>query len=167
MGEPVFLALLTADRVITEKNEKKGIIGTFNRLGSPRFPATFPPWWIYASATNLVGDHTFSLDILGDDGERKIFSANGKIRIGSPGHIIEIAVPVVGCSFPGAGSYTVFFHLDESQLGARVLRVDEITLPKRPAGSTTPETPDDADISDPSDTADDSSFDADKAGEQP
>ena len=29
MGEPVFLALITADRIITEKNEKKGIIGTF------------------------------------------------------------------------------------------------------------------------------------------
>ena len=46
MGEPVFLALLTADRVITEKNDKKGIIGTFNKLAAPKFPARFPPWWI-------------------------------------------------------------------------------------------------------------------------
>ena len=35
MSEPVFVALLVADRVITEDNQKKGIIGTFNAWWEP------------------------------------------------------------------------------------------------------------------------------------
>jgi len=136
MGEPVFLALLTADRVITEKNEKKGIIGTFNRLGSPVFPARFPPWWIYASATNLSGEHTFSLQIVSAEEEKRLFSAQGKLQVASTDQIIEISLPVATCAFPAPGSYTVMFEIDESFLGARVLKVDRIDPPASQPGAT-------------------------------
>ena len=129
MGEPVFLALLTADRVIVEKNDKKGIIGTFNRLASPKFPARFPPWWIYASVTNLVGPHSFALLLIEDDSGNKIFSATGSVEIQSVSHVVELTIPVAKCTFPGAGSYTVLFELDGNQVGARVLKVDRLIAP--------------------------------------
>ena len=131
MGEPVFLALLTADKVITEKNEKKGIIGTFSRLGTTKFPVSFPPWWIYASATNIAGEHKFSVDIYASDGKR-LFSAKGNLDINNSDQIIEIAIPVVACAFPQAGSYSVLLSLDDMQIGARVLHVDKIERPSQP-----------------------------------
>ena len=126
MGEPVFLALLTADRIITENNNKKGIIGTFNRLASPRFPVRFPLWWIYASATNISGDHSFELSVVSDVTEKSIFKAKGNLQIESTGQIVEISIPVPACGFPEPGLYSVLFDVDGSQLGARVLRVDQI-----------------------------------------
>ena len=42
MPEPVFVALLLADRVITEDNQKKGIIGTFNQFNLRQLPALLP-----------------------------------------------------------------------------------------------------------------------------
>ena len=58
MPEPVFVALLIADRVITEDNQKKGIIGTFTQFTVRQVPAALPPWFIYAAVTNVVGEHT-------------------------------------------------------------------------------------------------------------
>jgi hypothetical protein len=136
MGEPVFLALLTADRVITEKNDKKGIIGTFNRLGTTKLPVSFPPWWIYASATNLVGEHSFAIEVFSGNDGKKLFSANGNINIGDANQVIEIAIPVVACAFPAAGSYSVLFSLDEMQIGARVLHVAKIDGPNNPDRET-------------------------------
>ena len=129
MGEPVFLALLTADRVIVEKNDKKGIIGTFNRLASPKFPARFPPWWIYASVTNLVGSHSFTLLIVEDDSGNRIFSATGNVDIQSVSQVVELTIPVAKCTFPAAGSFSVLFELDGDQVGARVLKVDRLISP--------------------------------------
>ena len=126
MGEPVFLALLTADRVIVEKNDKKGIIGTFNRLASPKFPARFPQWWIYASVANLVGTHSFTLFIAEDETGKRIFNAAGNVEIQDVSQVVELTIPVAKCTFPTAGSYTVLFELDGAQVGARILKVDRL-----------------------------------------
>ena len=64
MPEPVFVALLIADRVVTEDNQKKGIIGTFTQFTVRQVPAALPPWYIYAAVTNLAGEHVFSLNLL-------------------------------------------------------------------------------------------------------
>lgn len=82
MGEPVFLSLLTADKVIEEKiTNKRSIIGTFTNFHAGQFPATFPPWFIYASATNLVGKHNSSINITMDSSNLVVFSAGGTPQI--------------------------------------------------------------------------------------
>ena len=63
MSEPVLLAILFADRVITENSNKKGIIGTFDKFISPNFPASFPAWAIYVAVTNIIGNHTFRINL--------------------------------------------------------------------------------------------------------
>jgi hypothetical protein len=42
MTEPVFVALLAADRVITEDNGKKAIIGTFTQFNAPSLTSRTP-----------------------------------------------------------------------------------------------------------------------------
>ncbi len=123
MPEPVFVALLMADRVITEDNQKKGIIGTFTRFTVRQFPAVFPPWFIYAAATNLAGEHSFSLNFVSDKSQQVVFSASGKITVDSIRRVVELVVPVVNVVFPEEGSYTLLFFIDGAQIGSRVLEV--------------------------------------------
>jgi hypothetical protein len=123
MPEPVFVALLMADRVITEDNQKKAIIGTFTRFNARQFPAVFPPWFTYAAATNLDGEHSFTLNLVSDKSQQVVFSAAGKIQVDSPRRVVELVIPVVNAVFPEEGAYMLLFFMDGVQLGARVLEV--------------------------------------------
>ncbi len=123
MPEPVFVALLLADRVITEDNQKKGIIGTFTRFTVRQFPAVMPPWFIYAAVANLSGEHSFSINLVSDGTQQVIFSAAGKINVDSPKRVIELVIQVANAVFPEEGVYNVIFFIDGLQIGSRILEV--------------------------------------------
>ena len=123
MSEPVFVALLLADRVITEDNQKKCIIGTFTQFTTRQVPAGFPPWFIYAAVTNLIGEHSFSINIVFDRTQQVLFSAGGKVNVDALRRVVEIVVPVVNAVFPEAGSYLVLFNIDGIQVGTRMLEI--------------------------------------------
>ena len=80
MPEPVFVALLLADRVITEDNQKKAIIGTFTQFTVRQVPAGLPPWYVYAAVTNLAGEHPFSLNLVVDELARQVKRHRDKRR---------------------------------------------------------------------------------------
>ena len=123
MSEPVFVALLVADRVITEDNQKKGIIGTFTQFSVRQFPAALPPWYIYAAVTNLSGEHTFSLNLVFDRSQQVVFSAGGKVAVDDARRVVELVVPVPNVVFPEEGTYNISFHIDGEQIGSRILDV--------------------------------------------
>ena len=123
MAEPVFVALLMADRVITEDNQKKGIIGTFTRFTVRQFPALMPPWFIYAAVTNISGEHSFSVNLVSDTTQQVIFSAGGKVNVDNPRRVVELVIQVANVAFPHQGSYVVLFNIDGQQMGSRVLEV--------------------------------------------
>lgn len=130
MSEPVLIALLFADRVITEDNKKKGIIGTFTRFHTEGFPVVFAPWYIYAATTNLEGEHSFSLNLVYDKEKQVIVPINGKFGANNLKDIIEIAIPVTKTVFPDEGIYTLTFNIDGTQIGSRILEV----IKKLPTG---------------------------------
>jgi hypothetical protein len=123
MQEPVFVALLLADRVITEDNQKKAIIGTFTQFTVRQVPAGLPPWFVYAAVTNLAGEHPFSLNIVVDRTQQVIFSAGGTLRVDEPRRVVELVVPVPNIVFPETGTYIVTFHVGGEQIGSRILDV--------------------------------------------
>jgi hypothetical protein len=123
MPEPVFVALLMADRVITEDNQKKAIIGTFTRFTVRQFPALLPPWFIYAAVTNISGEHSFSVNMVSDATQQVVFSAGGKIDIDNPRRVVELVIQVANIAFPQKGNYLVIFFIDGQQIGSRVLEV--------------------------------------------
>jgi len=130
MPEPVFVALLLADRVITEDNQKKGIIGTFTQFSVRQLPVVLPPWYIYAAVTNLLGDHSFSVNLVFDRSQQVIFSAGGTVSVDSPRRVVELVIPVANVSFVEAGIYTMCFFIGGGQIGSRVLEVTTIESPK-------------------------------------
>jgi hypothetical protein len=135
MPEPVFVALLLADRVITEDNKKKGIIGTFNQFTLRQLPAVLPPWYIYAAATNIAGDHSFSVNIVFDSSQQVLFSAGGRFDVDSPRRVVELVIPVANVPFTETGAYTVCFFIDGGQIGSRVLEVARIEERAPPSDS--------------------------------
>jgi hypothetical protein len=123
MGEPVLVALLIADRVIEEKNGKKGIIGTFTTFNSPSFPVSFPPWFIYAAVTNLAGEHDFALNLAHARTSQIVVGISGKFNAASAEQVVELVIPVPKAVFPSEGKYDLTFQVDSTPLGARVLSV--------------------------------------------
>ena len=123
MPEPVFVALLLADRVITEDNQKKAIIGTFTQFTVRQVPAGLPPWFIYAAVTNVAGEQPFSLNLVFDKSQQVIFSAGGTLTVDDPRRVVELVIPVPNVVFPETGTYVVSFHVGGDQIGSRILDV--------------------------------------------
>jgi len=132
MTEPVFVALLVADRVISEDNGKKGIIGTFTQFKAPRYPAVFPPWFVYAAVTNLADAHSFSLNLVNDETQQVIFSAGGQFAVDQPRKVVELVVPMFNVVFPVPGTYNLLFNIDGGQIGSRLLETAKVDLPQHP-----------------------------------
>jgi hypothetical protein len=123
VGEPVFLALLFADRVIVENNGKKGLIGVFNRFRFPSFPATSPPWFLFAVVSNIAGKHSFSFNLTLDEAQIVVLPIGGELDSKDPGAEIELIVPIRSVSFPKAGAYTMTMNIDGRQVAAKTLQV--------------------------------------------
>ena len=123
MGEPVLVAILFADRVIEEANHKKGIIGTFSRFYADTFPASFPPWFIYAAVTNLQGECAFSVNLVYEKAQQVILPISGKFTVDNFRSVVELIFPVFRAVFPEEGVYTLTFNIDGEPVGSRLLEV--------------------------------------------
>lgn len=125
--EPVLLALLCADKVITEEGtHKRSVIGTFNNFHSQKFPIAFPPWFVYVAFTNVSGEHDLTLNIVDRSNDYNVYSANATLNSQETTAQIELSIPVVNASFPKPGKYEVSLSLDGRHLGARTLNVLQI-----------------------------------------
>ncbi len=123
MSEPVFVALLLADKVITENNGKKCVIGTFTTFHALSFPVVFPPWQIYAAVTNLVGKHSFALNLVNEESQ-VLVPISGDFDVKDLSIVVELDPLITGAVFPKAGTYTLSFFVDGSIMGSRVLKVE-------------------------------------------
>ncbi len=131
--EPVLVALLFADRVLEEKNGKKSVIGIFDRFAATQFPKQFPPWFIFASVTNVVGRHSFALNLVKDDGsDHPVVSFNGQIDVKARSGPVELIFQVAGATFPSEGDYSLAFDLAGSRVGNRMLHVHLLQKGGRP-----------------------------------
>lgn len=130
MSEPVLVAFLFADRVITEDNQKKGIIGTFTRFHSQQYPVAFPLWFIYGAITNIgPGKHPMGITITNVQTKQVIMSVNADLEASGPGNlddVVELSIPVVNVVFPQEGKYDVSLVMDGETVGSRALQVNRV-----------------------------------------
>lgn len=118
-------ALLFADRIITEDNGKKGLIGVFTQFNFPQFPAQAAPWSVYVSMDNVsAGEHEFTINIVRESSKQVVFSASGSFEheVGQSG--VELALPIPPIQFPGDGRYVVTISLNGRDIAYRNLRVE-------------------------------------------
>ncbi len=128
MSEPVLLALLFADKIITEDNNKKGVIGTFNRFMAHEFPVIFPPWGIYIALTNLNGKHSFELVLKNIDTDEVVLPVNGEFESRAQDEMIELPLNFAGIAFTQPGRHILAFSIDGDLVGTRMLLVEKIEM---------------------------------------
>jgi len=134
MSEPVLVALLFADRIITENNNKKGIIGTFTKFYAPAFPFAFPPWGIYTAFTNIAGKHPFALTLTRVESSQVVLPINGEFENEHAEDVVELTFNLGGVLFPGPGRYSMTLHIDGELLGSRILYVEQMAPPEGAEG---------------------------------
>ena len=118
-------ALLFADRIITEDNGKKGLIGVFTCFNFPGFPIQAPPWFVFVAMDNVPeGKHSFTVNINRDDSKQVVFSASGEFGVEGPDTVGELSLPIPSVAFPGDGSYLVTFLVDGRETAQRFLKVN-------------------------------------------
>ncbi|OHD74905.1 MAG: hypothetical protein A2V99_04170 [Spirochaetes bacterium RBG_16_67_19] len=122
--EPVLVALLFADRVLVEEgNHKKTIVGTFTQFYSEKFPVVFPPWFIYAAATNFAGEFSFSVNLVLEKDQQVVLGISGKVKADNRNKVNEFIFPIQRAIFPSAGTYSLTFNIGGVQVGSRLLEV--------------------------------------------
>lgn len=128
MAEWVVNALLLADKVIEEKNGKKGLIGIFQQFNFPQFPAAVPiPWFVYASISNVEeGTRSFTFNLVRDETQAVIFSASREMNVETPCSSIDLVVVVASVRFDAPGTYTLTFNIDGAPAGSRVVDVKKV-----------------------------------------
>lgn len=124
-SEPVVLALIFADKIITENNGKKGLIGVFTGLNPPNLPFTLPSWGLYISLTNIEGEHTFSINLVHRDSGQNVLAMGGKLKSEKRQDIIEMPISIGGTVFTLLGVYDLVFQLGEAIAASRTLEVAE------------------------------------------
>ena len=121
----VCYSLLFADKVITEDNGKKGLIGIFGNFNFPSFPAISPPWFIYAAVSNLTGRHEFSINLVRDEAQHVVLPIAGEIEFPEKGGDVELIFPIGNLTFQKPGVHTLTFNIDGQQLCSRILTVNK------------------------------------------
>lgn len=129
MSEPVLVAILFADRVITEaRTQKKTIVGTFTTLNARDFPAVFPPFFVYAAVTNLdpAKKHSFELSITEDGAETSLGSMKGDLQPDSFDVLVETVFEIRGLKLEAEGTYIVRLRIGPTEVASRKLIVQTI-----------------------------------------
>ncbi|MEX2444487.1 MAG: hypothetical protein WD492_12840 [Alkalispirochaeta sp.] len=123
-AEPVLQAIVTADRVVTEDNGKKVIVGTFNRFMAEKFPTMFPPWGVYVSFSNLKGEFNFSINLTSEETQQVLSSMGGTVKSAEYSDVHEITLmhaPV----FHQPGKYHLSLYIEGKTIGSRIIRVEQ------------------------------------------
>ena len=131
MEESVLVVILFADRIIEEKNGKKGIIGIFTGFNSKIFPVIFAPWYVYIAVTNIKGKHNFSVILSNDERKQIPVSIAGELESKDPKAVIELIFPIEKALFPQEGTYLLSFYIDGEVKGTRFI---EVKLQTEPSG---------------------------------
>ncbi len=126
-GEAVGIALLFCDYLIDEKNSnKKTLAGVFSGIYGKKFPSPCRPFWIYASFTNLEGEHTFAVNIVFEKTKNVLLSIGGNLTSKGPDGVIELALPVNNLMLPEPGPCGVTLHIDGTTIMNRTLYLNEV-----------------------------------------
>lgn len=137
-SEPATISgILLSDLSIVEQNtQKRSVIGIFEKLGFPQFPASYGTFCITVWLTNIEGtlselEVTSRIELAGS--AHVIFSSAVKLafperRFERDG-VLGLTIPAVNVAFPNPGTYTVKILLNGEDAGKRDFSVVQIPQP--------------------------------------
>lgn len=100
---------------IAQGTNSLNIIGIFNRIGAPKFPAVYPRMVVVTNMTGEIGDHTQIITLKNRLTGEKIAELPGKLKINEIGQNAQFMGNFFNVVFPSAGEY-VFEVIIDNQL---------------------------------------------------
>ncbi|MCY4483139.1 MAG: hypothetical protein OXC12_09715 [Spirochaetaceae bacterium] len=123
MYELVVHALLCCDRIITEDNGKKGLVGVFQSFQFAGMPSPGVSWFIYGSLGSVSrGTHEFSVTVTHGQSSQEVVTRSGEIHVASEREDVELVLPVT-CKFNHFGAYVITLEVGDELVASRILRV--------------------------------------------
>ena len=123
MYELVVHALLCCDRIITENNGKKGLIGVFQSFQFSHVPSPAVPWFIYGALGSVSrGTHEFSVTVTHGQSSEEVATRSGEIHVAGEREDVELVLPIT-CNFSHFGAYVITLEVGDELVASRILRV--------------------------------------------
>ena len=123
MYELVVHALLCCDRIITENNGKKGLIGVFQSFQFSNVPSPAVAWFIYGALGSVSrGTHEFSVTVTHGQSSEEVATRSGEIHVAGEREDVELVLPIT-CSFNHFGAYVITLEVGDELVASRILRV--------------------------------------------
>jgi hypothetical protein len=123
MYELVVHALLCCDRIITEDNGKKGLIGVFQSFQFQSMPSPGVSWFIYSALGSVSrGTHEFSITVTHGQSSQEVVTRSGEIHVAGEREDVELVLPVT-CKFNHFGAYVITLEVGDELVASRILRV--------------------------------------------
>ncbi len=126
---PSVVAMLICDQIITEQvTNKKSLIGVFDKLFSPIFPAILPRLAIYVKLADASGDYLFKLRIVKLKDESPLAEIRLAAQVPDSEDYTELALNMP-FSFPEQGKYEFQLYAGENYLHRVTMRTELAQLP--------------------------------------
>jgi hypothetical protein len=126
---PSVKAILICDQVIHEAgSNRKSLIGIFEEIHLPKFPAHYPRIAVYVNLTDANGEYVLEMRLQGEDGNEVGRGQTPRMRIENPLATCEFALQIQNLVLPAPGQYEFQIFTNGDFLTSKTFRVR-----KRPA----------------------------------
>ena len=126
---PSGLAIIVCDQVIEDKlTNKKSLIGIFNSIAHPGYPARHPALCIFVSLTEGRGTCQARLRIVCEETDKPVAEVNGQLEFADVNQVVEMAFNFMGLEFPEPGLYSIEFYCADALVLERRFHALEITV---------------------------------------
>jgi hypothetical protein len=124
---PSVKAILICDQVIHELGtNKKSLIGIFEEIHLPHFPAHYPRIAVYVNLTDAYGEYVLEMRLQSEKGDEVGRGETPKVKIDNPLATCEFALQVQNLVFPGPGQYEFQIFGNGSFLASKAFRVRQV-----------------------------------------
>jgi hypothetical protein len=122
--EPIVLSINICDSIIRDEATKKvSLIGLFNIIRAPNFPAFHQTMHVYVALTNGHGKYKTEIRFC-DTKEQAIAGIEGELNFQSPLQVVELNLPPwTGLRLEEEGTYFVEVLCDGKPIGSRKFQV--------------------------------------------
>ena len=126
---PACLAMIICDHIWQDPaTGKRTILGTFNELCSPTFPAIHLNLAIYVSLTEASGTMSFRTRIVDVNDERApVFEANETLKFPGPQAVMDFDIKIETLEFPEPGDYRIQLFVGGEFITERKMMVHHVS----------------------------------------
>lgn len=120
---PKVLALAVCEMIVRDEGTKNlSLIGLFNTITAPKFPARHDRLHVFVSLSQGHGVLPCMVRILDPD-EKSLFEAPGQVKFDNPLGVVDANFEVRGLVLPKPGTYVVEFRCQDEVLLTRRFEV--------------------------------------------